>query len=498
MQSAAARSQSCQPSCSWQTPGWEGFLKLGSAHLRKLPTWTSLHTRQTATRKCGTLQVEALLFDPPPFDQSKLSIIHLPCSLLQGAHPPKRRRYTLTHNDITGDLLLSIGTMYNTSQLNGWYVKLIRDEVLAEWHYCSEGRASLHVHCHVSGEERWIASPQLRNYIFQREMPLVLETIRHAEQDLLRAFPQLAVAPVFVHLSSHLAEFHTTLEWGPLGQPEAWRRPPRSLWQDFLQAFSEGFPLPVLLQGVEGGAGQQQAQSVGHSGLAGGPPPVSVLTGGATVGDPAREGQYSLTCVATRAVVDGVESSVVVCEAGYPEVGSHTEAGPPSPPAGARQVGEVVVCDTDDIPRFASEVPDGQRTGPDGVQRRQVHRDPAGSAVLATQQHGMLVPPTGPDAGSPGPKHDRTPVGQGALFPGRGPPGEGLKRGHWPAPSRVALARDEFTVALSRAAVDSEDASPMSFQGNLWLGRPRCLGECGAVPGNPVVQQALQTRAPVT
>lgn len=48
-----------------------------------------------------------------------------------------------------------------------------RDEVLAEWRFGSGGRASLHVHCHVSGEERWLAPPGLRDVIFRREMPLV-------------------------------------------------------------------------------------------------------------------------------------------------------------------------------------------------------------------------------------------------------------------------------------------------------------------------------------
>ena len=56
----------------------------------------------------------------------------------------------------------------------GWYVRLLRDEVLAEW--CmppDDGPLELHVYCHVSGQERWLAPPQLRNYIFKREMPLV-------------------------------------------------------------------------------------------------------------------------------------------------------------------------------------------------------------------------------------------------------------------------------------------------------------------------------------
>ena len=52
-----------------------------------------------------------------------------------------------------------------------------RDEVLAEWRFDGARAPSLHVHCHVSGEERWLAPPALRNFIFQREMPLVRGTV---------------------------------------------------------------------------------------------------------------------------------------------------------------------------------------------------------------------------------------------------------------------------------------------------------------------------------
>lgn len=58
----------------------------------------------------------------------------------------------------------------------GWYVRLLRDEVLAEWCLAADGSSpELHVYCHVSGQERWLAPPQLRNYIFKREMPLVCD-----------------------------------------------------------------------------------------------------------------------------------------------------------------------------------------------------------------------------------------------------------------------------------------------------------------------------------
>jgi hypothetical protein len=43
------------------------------------------------------------------------------------------RRYTLTHSDATGKLTLTIGLEYDLKQISGWYTRLMRDEVLAEW-----------------------------------------------------------------------------------------------------------------------------------------------------------------------------------------------------------------------------------------------------------------------------------------------------------------------------------------------------------------------------
>ncbi len=44
--------------------------------------------------------------------------------------------------------------------------------MLAEWQLGGPS-PTLHVHCHVSGRERWLAPPHLRNYIFERQMALV-------------------------------------------------------------------------------------------------------------------------------------------------------------------------------------------------------------------------------------------------------------------------------------------------------------------------------------
>jgi hypothetical protein len=135
------------------------------------------------------------------------------------------RRYTLTHNDLTGNLTLSIGREYNRQQLDGWYTRILRDEVLAEWRLTADGGPlSLHVFCHVSGEEGWPAPPALRNFIFQREMTLVLDSIAHAERALLDAQPAAAAAHVFVHLISDLEDLNRIVAWGQLGDRSTWQK----------------------------------------------------------------------------------------------------------------------------------------------------------------------------------------------------------------------------------------------------------------------------------
>ena len=127
---------------------------------------------------------------------------------------------------------------------------MIRDEVLAEWRREveedqgekvdaekessddddeSNSGHSLHVFCHVSGDARWLAPPRLRSRIFQREMALVLDTISHADAELLRSNPGLRSSSVVVHLRSHVRSLDARLVWGTLGDRGGWREPPRLL-----------------------------------------------------------------------------------------------------------------------------------------------------------------------------------------------------------------------------------------------------------------------------
>jgi hypothetical protein len=126
--------------------------------------------------------------------------------------PLTPRRYTLTHSDVTGDLFLTIGSDYDLEQVSGWYTRLMRDEVLAEWLEEDRGPA-LHVHCHVSGG-LVLGPSRFRLEIFQRELPLVLEAIRYGDQSLFETHRHLESAPILVHFHAREARYDRVEEWG--------------------------------------------------------------------------------------------------------------------------------------------------------------------------------------------------------------------------------------------------------------------------------------------
>jgi hypothetical protein len=90
--------------------------------------------------------------------------------------PVTPRRYTLTHSDATGELVLTIGSEYDRRQISGWYTRLMRDEVLAEW-IKRDTSYSLDVYCHVSGGLIFGGS-SMRESIFLSEMPRSEHSLR--------------------------------------------------------------------------------------------------------------------------------------------------------------------------------------------------------------------------------------------------------------------------------------------------------------------------------
>jgi hypothetical protein len=126
--------------------------------------------------------------------------------------PITPRRYTLTHSDATGDLYLTIGADYDREQISGWYTRLLRDEVLAEWHKDENGPA-LQLHCQVSGGI--VAGPAGWRYaIFKRELPLVLEALRFGDRALFEAHPELDQVPILIHFHATQSRYDQVEPWG--------------------------------------------------------------------------------------------------------------------------------------------------------------------------------------------------------------------------------------------------------------------------------------------
>ncbi|XP_057775687.1 protein STAY-GREEN homolog, chloroplastic-like [Salvia miltiorrhiza] len=178
-----------------------------------------LHRTRRRARKDRSIFPVARLFGPAIFEASKLKVLFLGA---EKKHPGKYpRTYTLTHSDITSKLTLAISQTINNSQLQGWYNKLQRDEVVAEWKKI-KGKMSLHVHCHISGGHFLLdLFSRLRYYIFCKELPVVLKAFVHGDEDLFNNYPELEEALVWVYFHSNIPEFNKVECWGPLRDASA-------------------------------------------------------------------------------------------------------------------------------------------------------------------------------------------------------------------------------------------------------------------------------------
>ncbi|GJM99349.1 hypothetical protein PR202_ga16440 [Eleusine coracana subsp. coracana] len=171
----------------------------------------------------------ARLFGPAIFEASKLKVLflggdddaakhhhHQSAAATGTKPPPLPRTYTLTHSDVTASLTLAVSHTVNRAQLQGWYNRLQRDEVVAEWKKV-RGRMSLHVHCHISGGHVLLdLIAGLRYYIFRKELPVVLQAFVHGDVDLFSRHPELEEATVWVYFHSNLPRFNRVECWGPL------------------------------------------------------------------------------------------------------------------------------------------------------------------------------------------------------------------------------------------------------------------------------------------
>jgi len=145
-------------------------------------------------------------------DRDKLHVRFGPGVSPRGPIAP--RTYTLTHSDATGDLFLTVGAEHDRRQISGWYTRLMRDEVLAEWRLV--GGPELEVQCHVSGG-LVLGRAEWRYNIFRGHLPMVIEAFRHGDRELFTLHPELDHAPVWVRFHSKDPRFDLTESWGRLG-----------------------------------------------------------------------------------------------------------------------------------------------------------------------------------------------------------------------------------------------------------------------------------------
>ncbi len=107
------------------------------------------------------------------------------------------RCYTLTHSDRTADLFLTIGEHFNEKQISGLYTRLMQDEVLAEWKM-ENILPVFHIYCHIWGGFVF-GTASLREKIFRRELPLVIEAIRYGDRKIFAKNFLLDESEIFVH-----------------------------------------------------------------------------------------------------------------------------------------------------------------------------------------------------------------------------------------------------------------------------------------------------------
>jgi hypothetical protein len=84
--------------------------------------------------------------------------------------------------------------------------------VLAEWSRDENGMA-LHVYCHVSGGLVF-GSAEMRDAIFRRELPLVLEAFRYGDRGLFEALPGMDQWPIWVHFLAGTRRYNRVERWG--------------------------------------------------------------------------------------------------------------------------------------------------------------------------------------------------------------------------------------------------------------------------------------------
>ncbi|CAM3790063.1 staygreen family protein [Mesobacillus thioparans] len=141
------------------------------------------------------------------FNPEKLTVSYIPPATAY--MPIDSRKYTLTHSDLSGELFLAIGNVYDYQAIN----YKMRDEVLADW-LTINGEYILFANVYVSNGEYDLNMSRIRYMIFKRELDLALTAMIYGDRSFFTYHPWLLDAPIYVKFSSSFPEFNEIVYYG--------------------------------------------------------------------------------------------------------------------------------------------------------------------------------------------------------------------------------------------------------------------------------------------
>ena len=122
--------------------------------------------------------------------------------------PVDGRKYTITHDDETGQMFVTIGLNFAWENISS-----LRDEVLAEW-VPHLGQYSLMGKVHVSGGQFDEDKAQVRYTIFNREMKKALMSMVIGDQSFFEKYPCFLDFPIYIQFESIFPQFNQLLYFG--------------------------------------------------------------------------------------------------------------------------------------------------------------------------------------------------------------------------------------------------------------------------------------------
>jgi hypothetical protein len=142
------------------------------------------------------------------FNPEKLSVTFIPPA--NSFQPIEGRKYTLTHSDLTAELYLDIGYMFNYGKIN----PIMRDEVLAEWQKSKANQLYLFGKAYVDGGEFNKEIAGIRFGIFKKEMNTALIGIIYGDISFFSNYPTLLDAPIYIYFESNYSEYKHIFYYG--------------------------------------------------------------------------------------------------------------------------------------------------------------------------------------------------------------------------------------------------------------------------------------------